>query len=461
MSAGIPSVLLTETTRWPAPARLAIALSAVGCEVSALCRTPGNPLLKTHAVRRAFSYSGLRPLESIVAAVDVVQPHLIIPCDDRGVKHLHELHAQSLSKGESGRALAELIERSLGFPESYPIVSSRYELLRVAAEESILVPSTYRIESVQDVRACFSRQMSTLVLKADGTWGGGGVRFAESTDQAERDFLELTTLPSAAETIKRMLLNRERSWLLPRSSQPRPSVIAQSWICGRPANCAVSCWKGRVLAGIAVDVLSSDGVKGPASVVRIVDNAAMMHAAERIAARLGLSGIFGLDFMIDYEKGATYLIEMNPRCTPLCHLQMGSDHDLVGALVAQLAEHPYRPANACTENDCIAYFPQAWNTKSEFLNVSFHDIPQGEPALVQELLHPWSQRSLLGRMVDGIRRMRGQDTSSAVAFTYAIASSTHTQECKNDCAAVVSVPKVAITFLAESNQRQMAQSSDC
>jgi hypothetical protein len=461
MSAGIPRVLLTDTNRWPAPARLAIALSDAGCEVSGLCRTPGNPLLKTHAVRRAFPYSGLHPLDSIVAAVDAVHPHIIVPCDDRGVKHLHELHSQSLSKGDAGQTLVELIERSLGLPESYPIVSSRYELLRIAAEESIPVPPTYRIESVQDVRACFSRHTSTWVLKADGTWGGGGVRFAESMDQAERDFLELTSLPGAAEMVKRMLLNRDRSWLLPKPSQPRPSVIAQSWICGRPANCAVSCWKGKVLAGIAVDVLSSNGVKGPATVVRIVDSAAMMFAAERIAARLGLSGIFGLDFMIDDEKGATYLIEMNPRCTPVCHLQLGADHDLAGALVAQLAEQPYRPANACIENDCIAYFPQAWNTKSEFLPVSFHDIPQGEPALVQELLHPWSQRSLLGRMVDGVRRMRDQDTSSAVAFTYAIAPANHVSECKNDSSAVVALPKVATTFLAESSQRQITQSSDC
>ena len=80
--------------------------------------------------------------------------------------------------------------------------------------------------------------------------------------------------------------------------------------------------EGRVLAGIGVEVVSSNGVKGPAIVVRMVESPEMMFAAEQVAARLRLSGFFGLDFMID-DSGAIYIIEMNRRCTPLCPLQLG------------------------------------------------------------------------------------------------------------------------------------------
>src|ERR1700758_2340829 len=92
-SAAAPRLPLTDTNRWPATARLAMALSKAGCDISAVCPIPGPPLLKTSVVRQAFPYSGFRPLESLQAAIEATQPQLIIPCDDRGVQHLHNLHS--------------------------------------------------------------------------------------------------------------------------------------------------------------------------------------------------------------------------------------------------------------------------------------------------------------------------------------------------------------------------------
>jgi len=190
----------------------------------------------------------------------------------------------------------------------------------------------------------------------------------------------------------------------------KPAVSVQSYIQGHPANCAVVCWQGTVLAGIAVEVVSSEGLTGPASVVRVVDNQDMMTAAERIARRLGLSGFFGLDFVIQDGTNEVFLIEMNPRCTPLCHLQLGKGRDLVGALYAQLSGLPLRDNPPVTENDLIAYFPQAWASKSELLESSFQDIPQDEPDLVKELLSPWPDRTLLFRLAS-----RSQGVTSAIA----------------------------------------------
>src|SRR5712664_3859510 len=118
--AAAPKVLLTDTNRWPSPARLAIGLSKVGCRVSAICPTRGHPLLYTRVVQQTFPYSSLRPLESLVAAIEATAPQIIIPCDDRGVQHLHELFRCARSRGTSGSNMAALIERSLGSPESYP-----------------------------------------------------------------------------------------------------------------------------------------------------------------------------------------------------------------------------------------------------------------------------------------------------------------------------------------------------
>jgi hypothetical protein len=407
-----PKVLLTETTRWAFAARLAIGLAKAGSTVSAVCPSH-DPLLKTRAVRQTFHYSGLHPHDSLAAAIEVARPRIIIPCDDFAVQHLHELHARARSLGSSGSNLAALIEYSLGSPESYPIVSARYDLLRIAQEEGLRVPDIGPVHTVDDLRSWQRQHAFPWVLKADRTFGGRGVRIVHTLEQAKRSFLELTRLYSARLAIKRLCVNRDSFCLRPWWNGSRSAISVQSHIRGRPANCAVACWKGKILAGIGVDAVSTEGPTGPASVVRVVDNPEMMLAAERIAGRLGLSGFFGLDFMIEEASGATYLIEMNPRATPVCHLQLGKGRDLVGALCSQLSGQPYHETPPITQNAMIAYFPDAWNCKSEFLRSSFQDVPQGEPDLVQELLRrlglalPFQELSQPTHLVGDGRRLGG------------------------------------------------------
>jgi hypothetical protein len=421
--AAAPKILLTDTNRWPAAARLAIALSRRGCNVAALCPMPGHPVQKASVVQRTFHYSGFDPLTSLKTAIAAFEPDVVVPCCDRGVQHLHELHAHSRAQGPTGKPVLDLIECSLGSPENFAIVSARYALLKIALEEGILVPPTIELRDVDDLKSWRAEADLPWVIKADGTWGGRGVRVAYSGAEAEQRFFELTEPAGILELIKRLLLSRDRGWVLFDWKRSQPAVIAQSLIAGRPANCAVVCWQGKVLAGIGVEVVSAQGPKGPATVVRVVESPDMMRAAERIARRLRLSGFFGLDFMIEDGTGATYLIEMNPRCTPLCPLTLGKGRDLAGALWGQLAGQPPSEKPPVTEKAMIAYFPQAWNGTSELLDASYHDIPEGEPELIQELLHPWSERSLLGRIFDRTRRMwTSQPTSGAFVFSGAMNS---------------------------------------
>ena len=381
--------------------------------MSAICVMPGHPLLKTRSVGQTFPYDGHRPLGSLRAAIAATQPCLVIPCDDRGVQHLHQLFAESFDSGTPGTDLALLIERSLGCPESFSVVSARYDLVKIAEKQGIRVAHTSLIKTVGDLKAWREKQPLPWVLKVDGTWGGRGVRIANTVEQAEKFFLELTRARGVGEMVKQLVMNRDRSWLWPGRDEAKPSVIVQSHISGRPANCAVVCSKGRVLAGIGVEVVSSRGEKGPANVVRVVESRAMMSAAERLAGSLGLSGFFGLDFMIENGSDATYLIEMNPRCTPLCHLQLGKGQDMIEALWAQVSAQPFKEIPPVTQKDMIAYFPQALNCGSETLEASFLDRPDEDPELVQELLHPWAERSLLGRLVDSVRELKNKGAASS------------------------------------------------
>ena len=410
-------VLLADTTRWSEAARLAIALSEAGCAVSSICPARGHPLFKIRGLRQAFVYSPLRPLDSLAAAIKRVSPAIIIPCDDRAVGHLHELHASARLQGPSGRGVADTIERSLGPPESYPIVSDRYELLQAAREEDIPVPATRRVRTVDDLAKWQAGRTDRCVLKVDGTAGGYGIRIAHNPDEARRSFHQLTRLLGTPRVLKRLVVNRDPFWLRPWWHRSRPAVVAQSYIHGRPANCAVVCREGRVLAGIAVEVVCTLGPTEPAGVVRVVDHPAMMLVAQRIARRLHLSGFFGLDFIIETVTGAAYLIEMNPRITPLCHLRLGRCRDMVGALIEQLSEKPVPETPPVTRNDLIAYFPQAWSVQNEFFQSSFQDVPSDEPQLVQELLNPWPDRTLLCRLFNYFYGNQGQSKQCSFAET--------------------------------------------
>jgi ATP-grasp domain len=415
-----PKVLLTDSSVWPGAARLAIELSKVGCDVSALCPIPGHPLRKVRGVRKTFSYSSLRPVDALMAAIEATEPQIVIPCDDRAVEHLHELHTYARRPGITGGRIAPLVERSLGSPESYPIVSSRYDLLSLAREEGIPVPDTKRVDTLDDLRAWHAEKSAPSVLKADGTWGGNGVKIAQTPEEAEQFFLELTRPFNLPGVMKRLIMNRDRFWLRSWWRHLKPPLIVQSYVRGRPANCAVVCFEGRVLAGICVEVVSAQRLKGPATVVRTVQNPQMILSAERIAGRLGLSGFFGLDFMIEDGSDTAYLIEMNPRCTQLCHLRLGKGRDMIGALYAQLTGEPLRETPPVTHNDMIAYFPAAWNCWSEFVRSSFQDIPLGELELIKELLGPSSDRSILGRMYDQRRRLPiGENRLKGHVFTTA------------------------------------------
>jgi hypothetical protein len=336
-------------------------------------------------------------LESVARAVDESAPSLVIPCDDRAVEHLQQLYASRRQCIQANPSICDLIEHSLGDPSSFGIVASRHSLLRIAEEEGLRIPKTRRIDDAKDLSHLEVESPFPWVLKSDGSWGGRGVRIVHDLNHAQQVFPEVRRPYGFKRAIKRFLINRDPFWLRPWWEGKTPDVVAQAFVSGRPANCAVFCWGGEVLAGVAVEVISSEGDTGPASVVRIVEGSEMLHCARVLARRLKLSGIFGLDFVLEWRTGAAYLIEMNPRLTPVCHLRLGKDRDIVGALASKLLSKEIILEKSLTDKDLIAYFPQAWLSKSGHLDASYQDYPHGQPQLVWELLNSWPERTFIFR----------------------------------------------------------------
>src|ERR1700722_13823766 len=136
-----------------------------------------------------------------------------------------------------------------------------------------------------------------------------------------------------------------------------PSIgCVQEFISGVPANRAVLCWKGTVVAGISVEACETIKLFGATSLARIIDNDQMSRTADLLVARLGMSGFVGFDFVLDCA-GNALLLEMNARVTPIAHIPTERG-DLISALYTQMTGRPPALSRPKIAQNKIALFPQ-------------------------------------------------------------------------------------------------------
>jgi hypothetical protein len=400
LTADRPLVLIVAAKWWPLSARLAIAFLRDGCRVRAVCPA-GHPLTYVSGLDGVDHYAGIDSITSLRRAMVKCRPDIVVPCDDGVVAQLHALYGLEPS-------LDQLIEDSLGAPKSYPIAASRYRFLLTASDLGILVPKCVRVGRAEDLVTWHEHVSSVGVLKVDGECGGNGVRICGSLDEFMLAWRELQTRVGPAASWKRFAIDRDplALWMRRNASAAR-EVTIQQLIKGRPANSMLACWRGKVLAQVSVVVVASDGPTGAATIVRRINDTRMAQAAELLAEHLQLTGFYGLDFMIDAHTGAPFLIEMNPRCTQLGHLELPDQGSLAGILSAALRGTPSLRPRQPIRAETIALFPQAQAAGglfSRYIDTGYHDIPRDEPRLVSELLlEPLPLRQLASRLYHALR----------------------------------------------------------
>jgi formate-dependent phosphoribosylglycinamide formyltransferase (GAR transformylase) len=185
LSAVKPTVLIATTTRWFPTARLAVALVNTGFTVDAVCPSQ-HPLGKTDVLRRMYSYHGLDALTSFADAISTAKPDVIVPGDDLATQHLHRLYDDERRKGEAGQAICSLIKRSLGAPENFAVLYARSKFIELAQEEGIRAPKTQVVRDSSDLEKWIAETGFPVVLKADFSSGGDGVRVVRTLEDAER-----------------------------------------------------------------------------------------------------------------------------------------------------------------------------------------------------------------------------------------------------------------------------------
>ena len=408
-----PKILLATTCRWFSAARLAMAFAEIGWSVE-MVGPAGHPATKTKALQRRYGFRGLGPTASFLAAIQQAQPDLIIPCDDLSTIYLHRLCLELLQKGQERPA--GILQRTLGPPAYFPTIDSRTSLMAVARSEEVRTPET-AVVTKQSLPAWLAQNGLPAVLKADGSAGGRGVQVVRTIAMAEQALAELSAPPIAVRAIKRALFDQDRTLLKPSIQRHSPVVNAQVLLPGRDATISVACWEGEVVASITFEVIKAQTLGGPSSVLRLIDHPEMSWSAEKMVKRLGLSGFFGFDFILEEQNNHATLIEMNARATQTCHLAMGTHHDLPAALAAMVSGKPVPPTKPVTDRDVIALFPQEWQSdpSSEYLTTAYHDVPWEEPALVKACIDSYvSQRKWYSsrRLVESYRKLSNSSSPS-------------------------------------------------
>ena len=378
-----PKILLATSCRWFSAARLAISFARTGCIVEAVC--PNNhPLEVTSVLSKRYRFDALAPGASLKEAMKESRPDLVIACDDLAAIQLRRIYGTAAaSSSPVNTELIELLGRSLGEPSTYPILESRARFLKVATEEGIRTPETTGVNSKDEVRQWCKTHGFPAVLKADGTSGGQGVKVVHNIAQALKAFRALGTPPPMLVVAKRAIVDRDMNLVIPWLRRLTHPVSIQPFVKGTDFNITLACWKGEVIASIGAKVLATWETNGPASVIHVVLGGEMLRMAEKLAKRLQLSGLCGLDFLVEEKTGEYVLLEINPRATQTGHLPLGPGHDLPSALYSALSGKPHE-AVSVTAREEIALFPLAWRATRPLVHLAtaYEDIPNEEPQLV-------------------------------------------------------------------------------
>jgi ATP-grasp domain len=378
-------ILVVATQSWPLGARVAIALTKVGFAVAAVSPL-GALIRKPKSIVSHYTYWPWRPLTSLMRAICACSPRLLVCVDDEAVRQLHSLH-QFLTRrrGVDDASILKLIEDSLGDPAGFVYAREKSKFILSAQSIGVRCPKTTVVSDKRALELGLHDTAYPLVVKADGTYAGMGVRLAGNEDQARK--------------------------LVDVLGRQGHAVCLQEYIVGRPANRAVVCYSGKVLAGISVEAIETKFAFGPASVVRVIDHPEITAICNSLVSHFGLSGFAGFDFILDSEN-RPWLLELNARVTPTCHLNLADGTDLASALGFRLSGIRTTRASPAELERTIVLFPQGMVPSRHSLNLSsiylssYHDVPWDEPDLVRASIDSAVRRGFVRRLMDRLSSLR-------------------------------------------------------
>lgn len=351
---GAPTrLLLAAACSWESSVPLAIALHGAGFDV-AVVAPRGHPLHRVPGLTHRLRYRPLMPAQSLRQAIDSVAPSVIMPCDEPTMTLLQEMRQDPALAPD----IRDAIERALGPKDSAPLLTSRTGLAKIAEQTGIRIPQSAEIASALQLLAWLSRYGLPAYLKIDRSTGGRGVVRVDSRLGGLLAYFRLRILFGTPRSLWLWLRWGDLSSLPLLRAKGRTAITIQKAIDGVPANCALAAWRGELLACVAAEALETFRLNGVATVIRVREDALMEEAAQKVVARLGLSGLHGLDFVLAGGTRVPWLIEINGRPTQTAYLRLGAGADLTGSLYAAVTGRPVKPVGVFRAQEVITLFEQ-------------------------------------------------------------------------------------------------------
>jgi biotin carboxylase len=364
--ASAPRVLILALSNWIGAPRLPKAFRRAGFHVTTFAFA-GLLMQRSQSVDESVLVSESASADELVSAlleaIERARIDLVVPTDDTTILLLHTAALAAERSGVAGKVL-ETLAVSLGETKQLATLRSRKLTAAVAERAGVAQPRHANVFNEADALAFAAECGYPLVLKEEESQAGFGVFICNSEAELKLALLRSSQNPAVFSA----------------------GLLGQSFVEGRTAMRVVVALRGRVLGGLsAIKLETWPRSTGPSTCVELIEHPEMKASAAAMIEALGYSGFASFDFMLD-GQGRAYLIELNPRPTPITHLgeRFGSClcRHLYGALTGSatsLGEPQGLPSK-------VVLFPQEWvrDQRSPHLVPDvFHDVPWDEPDLVE------------------------------------------------------------------------------
>jgi predicted ATP-grasp superfamily ATP-dependent carboligase len=268
-----------------------------------------------------------------------------------------------------------VIERSLGNSNNFEIITNKSAFIRTVQCYSVRVPHTVDVTRRTDLAKYAASTQFPVILKCDRTYGGKGVAIAW-----HRDELTLAHRNAQAGRLLRSMLRRPSPKVL-FDCMASLTITAQQFIDGCPANQAVVCWNGEVLAAVTVKAIKTNpSPTGPATVVELIAHPGIDAAVQTVVRNLGLSGFCGFDFVIESSSNEAFMLELNPRATDTSNIACSGVPTLADAVFRAISRRqpPDVGPRGGPDGAIIAFFPKEWIRcpDSRYLGFTHYVVPE-------------------------------------------------------------------------------------
>ena len=386
-----PKVLIVALQEnWVAIARLPKALQQAGFAVAALC--PRNSYLAvTRYLDQFYPWcsrrSGTKLHKQLAQIVHLWQPRIIVPGDERAVRFLLgivNLH----NRGKNGHPpeLLECLRFSFGNFNWQAEATNKWLTLRRAAALGVKTPKFGLPSSFAEAVNLAESFGWPVVVKKSFSFAGNGITFCANLHELAGVYRHYHK-PAWRRTLSSMFARAQGLELGQAWTAADYGFTINEVIGGTPAAAAVIAVNGKILARLAaLKIKCYPDATSPSSVNQIIDHEGIFASVERLVAHWKATGFIGFDFMVTKE-GEAYLIECNPRPTPLSYMGAFLGCDLCLSWRRHLSgeETPLRLTQC---HKYVTHFPGEWqrDPTSPYLQKAYHDVPWDDPPLFRRLV---------------------------------------------------------------------------